>query len=160
MNNQTSSPVITSEQLLKHWQGHRSLTRRLIEAFPEKDLFSYTIGGMRTFSQLVMEFVGMAAPTLVGVTTRKWPEGGTTDAPATKADMLKLWDETTAEIDRLWKDIPAERFQETDKAFGQWEMPIYGLINYLIDNEVHHRGQGYVYLRALGVEPPAFYVRE
>ena len=66
----------------------------------------------------------------------------------------------TAEIDRLWKDIPAERFQETDKAFGQWEMPIYGLINYLIDNEVHHRGQGYVYLRALGVEPPAFYVRE
>lgn len=160
MSNSTSSPVITSEQLLKHWQGHRSLTRRVIEAFPEKDLFNYTIGGMRTFSQLVMEFVGMAAPTLVGVTTRKWPEGGTTDAPATKADMLKLWDETTAEIDRLWKEIPAERFQETDKAFGQWEMPIYGLINYLIDNEVHHRGQGYVYLRALGVEPPAFYVRE
>ena len=27
---------------------------------------------------------------------------------------------------------------------------------YLIDNEVHHRGQGYVCLRALGVEPPPF----
>jgi uncharacterized damage-inducible protein DinB len=160
MNNSTPSPVITSEQLLKHWQGHRSLTRRVIEAFPEKDLFNYTIGGMRTFSQLVMEFVGMAAPTLVGVTTRKWPEGGTTEAPATKADMLKLWDATTAEIDRLWKEIPPERFQENDKAFGQWEMPIYGLINYLIDNEVHHRGQGYVYLRSLGIEPPPFYVRE
>ncbi|HEU4878313.1 MAG TPA: DinB family protein [Gemmatimonadaceae bacterium] len=39
-------------------------------------------------------------------------------------------------------------------------MPIYGLINYIIDNEVHHRGQGYVYLRSLGIEPPPFYVRE
>ena len=28
-----------------------------------------------------------------------------------------------------------------------------------IDNEIHHRGQGYVYLRALGIEPPAFYDR-
>ena len=30
---------------------------------------------------------------------------------------------------------------------------------YGIDNEVHHRGQGYVYLRALGITPPAFYER-
>ncbi|WP_245808378.1 DinB family protein [Deinococcus hopiensis] len=30
---------------------------------------------------------------------------------------------------------------------------------YGIDNEIHHRGQGDVYLRALGVEPPAFYSR-
>jgi uncharacterized damage-inducible protein DinB len=28
-----------------------------------------------------------------------------------------------------------------------------------IDNEVHHRGQGYVYLRALGVEPSPFWER-
>jgi len=160
MSNSTSSPVITSEQLLKHWQGHRSLTRRVIEAFPEKDLFNYSIGGMRTFSQLVMEFVGMATPTLIGITTRKWPEGGTTEAPTTKAEMLELWDKTTGEIDRLWPGISADRFQETDKAFGQWEMPIYGLVSYIIDNEIHHRGQGYVYLRSLGVEPPPFYVRE
>jgi uncharacterized damage-inducible protein DinB len=26
-------------------------------------------------------------------------------------------------------------------------------------NEIHHRGQGYVYLRALGIEPPRFYER-
>jgi uncharacterized damage-inducible protein DinB len=51
------------------------------------------------------------------------------------------------------------RFQETDKAFGQWEMTIYGLLFYLVDNEIHHRGQGYVYLRSLGIEPPAFYER-
>jgi uncharacterized damage-inducible protein DinB len=26
-------------------------------------------------------------------------------------------------------------------------------------NEIHHRGQGYVYLRTLGIEPPPFYER-
>ncbi|RYD85889.1 MAG: damage-inducible protein DinB, partial [Sphingobacteriales bacterium] len=32
-------------------------------------------------------------------------------------------------------------------------------ILYFIDNEIHHRGQGYVYLRALGIEPPFFWER-
>jgi uncharacterized damage-inducible protein DinB len=38
-------------------------------------------------------------------------------------------------------------------------MPVHSLVMYVIDNEVHHRGQGYVYLRALGIEPPPFYER-
>jgi len=29
-----------------------------------------------------------------------------------------------------------------------------------VDNEIHHRGQGYVYLRSLGITPPGFYERE
>lgn len=33
------------------------------------------------------------------------------------------------------------------------------VILYAIDNEIHHRGQGYVYLRSLGIEPPPFYER-
>ena len=31
---------------------------------------------------------------------------------------------------------------------------------YFIDNEIHHRAQGFVYLRALGIEPPFFWDRE
>jgi len=154
----TQSPVVTAYQLRKHWQGHRALTRRVIDAFPEKDLFNYSIGGMRTMYAYAMECMGMAVPTLVGVTTGKWPDEKS-EKPATKSDLLKKWDETTAEIDRLWQQIPAPRWQEVDTAFGQWKMPVHDLIFYLIDNEIHHRGQGYVYLRSLGIEPPAFYER-
>lgn len=150
--------VITPDQLLHQWQGHRGLTRRVIDAFPETDLFNYSIGGMRTFSQLTMEVVGMAVPTLQGVITGEWPSAKT-EPPTTKADLLKLWDSTTGEINRLWPTIPEPRFQETDTAFGQWKMPIYALLLYIIDNEIHHRGQGYVYLRSLGIEPPPFYDR-
>jgi len=154
-----SSPVvITPAELLAHWQGHRRVTRRTIEAFPDDKLFDFSIGGMRTFSALVMEMVGMAAPTLQGVVNKTW-DTSTTPTPTTKAELLALWDQTTGEIDRLWAQIPPARFQEVDTAFGQWTMPIHGLILYIIDNEIHHRGQGTVYLRALGVEPPAFYDR-
>ncbi|MEP6904963.1 MAG: DinB family protein [Gemmatimonadales bacterium] len=155
----TEGPVITPDQLLKHWQGHRGLTRRVIDAFPEKDLFSYSIGGMRTMSGYAMEFLSMGVPTLIGVTTGTWPSDDKTEKPTTKADLLKAWDEATSEIERLWPMVPTSRWQETDKAFGQWEMPIHGLILYIIDNEIHHRGQGYVYLRSLGIEPPPFYER-
>ncbi len=157
-NDSPSAVLITPEQMLQHWQGHRALTRRVIDAFPEDDLMNYSSGGMRTMAQLATEFIGMAVPTLQGVVTGEWPTAKFDD-PTSKAQLLEIWDSNTEEINRLWPTIPPSRFQETDKAFGQWEMPIHALLLYIIDNEVHHRGQGYVYLRALGIEPPPFYER-
>ncbi|MEO5580936.1 MAG: DinB family protein [Gemmatimonadaceae bacterium] len=150
--------VMPPEAVLKHWQAHRRLTRRVIDAFPDDALFEHTIGGMRPFSELAAEMIGMAVPSLRGVVTRKWLASGKVDAP-TKGDLLRLWDESTEEINELWPTIPPGRMQEVDVAFGQWEMPMYDLLFYVIDNEIHHRGQGYVYLRALGIEPPPFYER-
>jgi uncharacterized damage-inducible protein DinB len=77
----------------------------------------------------------------------------------TKADLLEIWDQQTAKLDQVFAQIPAHRFSEVDKAFGQWENRGIDTIRYAIDNEIHHRGQGYVYLRALGIEPPPFWER-
>ena len=153
--NPSTAPFLTSQQFLEHWQGHRKLTRRVIDAFPEEQLFSYSVGGMRPFSALAMEFIGMAVPTLNGVITGQWSPYAEAKA-TTKAELLRQWDDATARINELWPKIPAARFQEVDTAFGQWKMPIYDLLLYIRDKEIHHRGQGYVYLRALGVEPPQF----
>ncbi len=159
------TPVITSEQLLEHWQGHRRLTRRAIEVFPEDKFFTYSIGGMRPFADLVMEMLAMPEEGLKGSITGNWVKGDEVNAlfarkaPATKADILRLWDETTEKINELWPKIPAHRFQENDLAFGLYEGQIYWTILYFVDNEIHHRGQGYVYLRSLGIEPPAFWDR-
>ena len=48
--------------LLDHWQGHRRLTRRVIESFPEDRLFSFSIGSMRPFGALALEILSMAEP--------------------------------------------------------------------------------------------------
>jgi uncharacterized damage-inducible protein DinB len=157
--------VISPADLLTHWQGHRSLTRRVITAFPEDKLFTYDIGGMRPFSVMVMEMIGLAAPGVRGAATGNWTSTVEISHQAnpypaiTKNEMLRLWDEVTNEINTTWPAIPVERFQETDLAFGQYEGTVYSTILYLIDNEIHHRGQGYVYLRALGIEPPPFWDR-
>lgn len=157
--------VITPEALFGHWQGHRELTRRVIEAFPEKELFSHTIGGMRPFSDMAMEMVDLANPGIQGIVTEQWkavdklPHTTGEGMPETKAELLALWDETTNQINRLWPMLTPERFQETTIAFGQYEGPVWGIIFYFIDNEIHHRGQGYVYLRSLGITPPNFWER-
>ena len=154
-----STGIFTPEALLEHWQGHRRITRRLIEAFPEDKLFSYSIGGMRPFSELVYEFLGMAVPGLTGIATGKWQQWADAKKVTTKKELLGRWDEATDDINRIWPTIPPQRFAEKDMAFGQWEGLIYSFIFYWIDNEIHHRGQAYVYLRSLGIEPPAFYDR-
>ncbi|HEV7992840.1 MAG TPA: DinB family protein [Gemmatimonadaceae bacterium] len=158
MDATSTAPILTPQQYLEHWQGHRALTRRVIDAFPEDALFNHSVGGMRPFSTLAMEFIGMAVPTLNGVITGEWKQFAEAKA-TTKAELLRMWDDATTEINALWPKIPPARFQEEDTAFGQWKMKIYDLLLYVRDNEIHHRGQGYVYLRSLGIEPPPFYER-
>ena len=153
--------VITPEALLDHWQGHRRLTRRVIDLFPEDKLFQYSIGGMRPFAALASEFLRMAVPIARGVATGQWgewPESGFVE-PKTKADILRAWDESTEALNKIFASIPPSAFQEVHTAFGQWKGTGIWQVLYAIDNEVHHRGQGYVYLRSLGIEPPAFYER-
>ena len=155
----------STDGLRDHWQGHRRVTRRMIEAFPEEALFSFSVGGMRPFAAMAFEMISMANAGIRGVATRDWtPQEGMdhhagTSRPATRAELLAAWDATTALIDSLWPGIPASRFEEIDTAFGYYEGVVYGLLWYWIDNEIHHRGQGYVYLRALGLDPPAFWER-
>ncbi|MGH9174939.1 MAG: DinB family protein [Vicinamibacterales bacterium] len=164
MNTQTSSSTfISSNALLEHWQGHRRLTRRTIEAFPEDKLFSFSVGTMRPFGALAMEMIGMAAPMVHGVVTGEWKsvaELFNQPEPATRDAILALWDESTKQINELWPQIPPERFHETVTAFGQYKGVVHDLLLYIVDNETHHRAQGYVYLRALGINPPPFYERQ
>ncbi len=150
--------ALSAQDVLKHWQGHRGLTRKTIEAFPEDNLFNFSLGEMRPFAEMATEFIRMAVPIVDGVATGKWVEYEGAK-PVSKAEILALWDAQTKELEEKFPTIPAHRFAEVDKAFGQWEMTGIGTIQYAIDNEIHHRGQGYVYLRALGIEPPHFWKR-
>ncbi len=150
--------VLTADALLQNWQGHRRLTRRTIDAFPEEKFFQFSLGGMRPFADMAWEFIVMAVPIVEGVSTGRWEEYKGTK-PSAKSEFLRLWDAQTVELNTKFPKIPEHRFSEIDKAFGKWEATGLATIQYAIDNEIHHRGQGYVYLRALGIEPPPFWER-
>ncbi|WP_236978697.1 DinB family protein [Membranihabitans maritimus] len=164
-HSKTDEITLKQDELLEHWQGHRRLTRKAIDAFPEDKLFSYSIGGMRPFSELAMEMIHMAAPGARGVATGEWTQFGEKEVegspgtPKTKDELLKLWDWSTDQINKNWEQIQPGRLQMVDLAFGQYEGKVWWHVLYFIDNEIHHRGQGYVYLRSLGIEPPYFWER-
>jgi uncharacterized damage-inducible protein DinB len=153
----TPASFITPDALLTHWQGHRRLTRRVIDAFPEDQLFTYSVGGMRPFGELALEMLGMSVPMVEGVVTDKW--AWSMPQAKTKSDVIDLWDGATEQLNELWPKIPHRKFHETMTAFGQYTGVVHNLLLYAIDNEIHHRGQGYVYLRSLGIAPPPFYER-
>jgi uncharacterized damage-inducible protein DinB len=152
-----SNCFITPGALLAHWQGHRRLTRRVIDAFPDDQLNTFAIGGMRPFGALALEMLSMAVPMVRGAASGDWnmPDR----QPKAKQELLTLWDESTDQLNALWSQIPAPRFFETLTAFGQYTGVLHDMLLYVVDNEIHHRAQGYVYLRALGIEPPPFYER-
>ena len=150
--------LLTPEGLLTNLKDVRALTRNVIEAFPEKELFEFNIAKLRPFSEMVEEFLMITnyilTETLHEKHTPFYTEG---QFPTTKTEVLALWDKATEIIDCEWKEVADYTqsitiFQMTF-SFAQW-------ILYLIENESHHRGQGYVYLRALGIEPPFFWGRE
>ena len=150
--------LLTPEALLTNLKDVRALTRNVIEAFLEKDLFEFSIANLRPFSQMVEEFLMITnyifTETLHEKHTPFYTEG---QFPTTKAEVLALWDRATEIIDREWTKVgdytqPLTIYQMTF-SFAQW-------ILYFIENESHHRGQGYTYLRALNIEPPFFWARQ
>ena len=159
---QTQSTVISIPAFLEHWQGHRNLTRRTILAFPEDKLFSYSVGGMRPFSELALEMIQLTGGGIKGIVSGEWESYDAQNErykASTRAELLALWDAVTEDLNRLWPQVTSERLQKIDKAFGAWEGPVHWITFYFVDNETHHRAQGYVYLRSLGIEPPHFWER-
>ena len=153
-----TAAFISPSDMLAHWLGHRNVTRKVIAAFPEKELFEFSIGGMRPFAAMVQELLAIGAPGMreIAMETGEKLNEAIKEANS-KENILRLWDESTEEITRLWAQVPAARFNEKIVAFGQYEGTVWSTILYYIDNELHHRAQAYVYLRALNIEPPFFY---
>jgi len=156
---------ISMDALLANWLGHRNLTRKTIYAFPETQFFTYSIGCMRTFAQMVQEIMILTEEGMTGILSGKWNsiEGSSEMTELfekkSKTAILKKWDEITDHINNIWPQLETENFMKVDKAFGAYENTNLGTIQYAYDNEIHHRGQGFVYLRSLGIEPPFFWDR-
>ncbi|MNK22287.1 DinB family protein [compost metagenome] len=161
----TDHSFLNPGEFLEHWQGHRRVTRRVMEAFPEDKLFHYSIGRMRPFSAMVHEIISMCQAGVNGVATGNWKRveeldhTGTREADS-KAGLLAQWDDLTVLINSLWPQIPSGKFAENVMAFGQYEGIANRIVLYFVDNEIHHRAQATVYLRSLWIGPPAFWDRK
>jgi uncharacterized damage-inducible protein DinB len=114
---------------------------------------------MRTGVALMQESLSIATPGIREIATGISEEQNhEPDHQNKKEHLLRLWDESTEEINHYWGMIPVERFHDEIVAFGMYPGSVWPSIMYFIDNEIHHCAQVYVYLRAFGVEPPVFLI--
>ena len=153
----TETVLLTAAQFLEHWQGHRKLTRRVIDAFPEDQLFGFTAGGMRSFGVIAWELHVVSDDTLRGLQTNDWATSQQTH-PNSKQALLEQWDALDQSLESRFLGIAPEQLTKLHQ-LPWFPMVGHATLLYMIDNEIHHRGQGYVYLRSLGIEPPPFWER-
>ena len=150
---------LTLEQFYNHWQGHRQLTVRTIEAFPEDKLFSYNVEPMRTFGEIAKEILEVENSTLHGILSGEWKWEPKYNSVANKQELVSAFEALGKQTQENWSKLSTERLQAVEKDAWGMTWANYNRLLYMIDNEIHHRAQGYVYLRSLGIEPPAFYER-
>ena len=157
----TLRTALDADTLLTHWLGHRRLTRRTVEAFPEDALFTYHAPGMRPFGAMIHEVDTLLPVVLHGAAEGvwRWPREYASSTPTDAADLLAAFDVATAALERDLPRIPTDRYLAADRPVPSREEPVVLTLLYFLDNEIHHRAQGFVYLRELGIEPPAFYRR-
>jgi uncharacterized damage-inducible protein DinB len=111
-------------------------------------------------SKLVAELLSIAGPGLREIVSGEQESFSEThELEPSKDKALEMWDEESRKVADYWAKLEPGDFQRKVKLFGQYEGTVLSSIHYFMDNEIHHRAQGYVYLRALGIEPPAFYDR-
>lgn len=154
--------LMTPVQLLEMLEGNRRLTLRTVQAFSEQDLFHYTpVQPMRPFADMVKEIIGIEAAYVRGIATGEWVWSPDEFKSITTAQaLIEACEKVRRQTLAWWPQITMERLQavEQDPFFGGPQSH-FDRIQYGLENEIHHRGQGFVYLRMLGIEPPAFWER-
>jgi uncharacterized damage-inducible protein DinB len=139
---------------LRYRQNVRQLTVRLIDEFPD-DSFDYRPAPeIMTVSQLFKHIIQVEIYLREGFLTNQWQ---VPEMPANNMfvkDLLKdkliLENKKTIE---LLSEVPEGRFLKIrETPLGRVSGEILLLV--AVDEEIHHRGNLYTYLRCLGKTPP------
>lgn len=146
------------------WEDNRILTNNIARTLAAAGAWDkQLVAGMRPFRQLMLEIIGIERWNVRGLAHENWefedlPKELQT-APAN--EVMQFSQKVREETRQLWSGIPFEAFIRERPAPAPY-IPAgqaLGWLTYALENEIHHRGQGFVYLRLLGQEPPAFHIR-
>ncbi|WP_229683179.1 DinB family protein [Virgibacillus oceani] len=153
---------MSKEKFMEILEGNRRLTIRTIEAFPEDKLFDYSpVEPLRPYAAMMKEILNVERAFMSGIARDDWEFKDSFSEVSTKAELLTACEKMSGETRDMWSAITEERLAEMmeDPFFGAGQQSHIERLQYALENEIHHRGQGYIYLRMLGIEPPAFYIR-
>ncbi|WAH36260.1 DinB family protein [Alicyclobacillus dauci] len=147
------------------WEDNRRLTNNVARTLVAAEAMDKVlVEGMRPFRELLLEILGMERWNVRGLAYDQWeyeaPPEVLRTAPV--AEVLDYGTIVREETRQLWPNIPFAEFVKMRPSPAPFvpEGTAIERLTYTLENEIHHRGQGYVYVRLLGQEPPAFFMRQ
>jgi uncharacterized damage-inducible protein DinB len=145
---------MTKSQVLKYWVNVRKLTMKTFDLFPE-DKFDYRpMSDVRSVAEQFDHILICELYSRIGLLMHEWsiaPFSGDRDLSHSHLrNKLIREHEKTIGMLRL---LPEGQFMKL------YETPFGGITGEVIvleaiDEEIHHRGNLYTYLRMLNIEPP------
>jgi len=145
---------MTKMALLKYWENVRKLTMKLFDLFPENSFDFRPVETVRSVAEQFDHILVVELYTRIGLISGEWslaPFNSERDISRSNL-RKKLYDEHLKTLGLL-RLIPEGRYMKTyETPFGMLTGEV--VIHEAIDEEIHHRGNLYVYLRMLGIEPP------
>jgi len=149
----------TLDMIWDHLRQMNGITLRLIDALPENQLDSHPIPNMRTPKELIVHLYGMSIRAMAeGITSGEIREADEKSACAgirTKSDLVRYATESWQASDRALKSVTDAQLNGTVRTpWGPTGMPAPVVVQAIRDELTHHRGQLFVYVRALGGDVP------
>ncbi|OPG15304.1 hypothetical protein B2M26_12630 [Ferroacidibacillus organovorans] len=146
------------------WEENRRLTNFVVRDLDAAEAMDkQPVNGMRPFREMLFEIWGIENAYLRGLALDQWKWEGIPDELRTAPiqEALAYGQHVREQTRKLWPSISMESLtiMRSEPFWGGPDGTAMSWLTYALENEIHHRGQGYVYLRLLGKEPPAFFVR-
>ena len=152
------------KQMLDMWEklgNSQKVTLKAVASIPDGRLDWRPCPQVRTVKELVRHiFVWerlWARAAKSGVLTQKDAEKEESTALKDKRELAAYAKRVHKEATGIVKKLTERNLKRKVKLFFGMELPASVCIATIYDEHWHHRGQLYVYLRLLGVEPPFVY---
>jgi uncharacterized damage-inducible protein DinB len=151
----TAQPV--SDAMRSSWDSAKKNIRESANVVPEAVYsFSPVPGTVRTFGQIVGHVAGANYVICSAAKGEKSPhEEGAFESLATKAALIKAWDDSVAYCDAVFKSITDRSAGEAiDMPFGMGKGVRTGALLMNIGHANEHYGNLVTYMRIKGIVPP------
>lgn len=151
--------ISSAQEFVDHWEGVRGRTRRVVLLIP-RDRFEWSPGpGRWTFGDIVRHLAGierdMHAENVMGRPSR-YPGHGRELADGFEA-ALEYLDRKHREAVGIFSGLEPARLQARCLTPAGIEITTWKWLRAMVEHEAHHRGQLYLMLGMLGVQPPQLY---
>jgi uncharacterized damage-inducible protein DinB len=150
------TPQMTQQQW-QHLLQVLGVGLRAVEAIPADRIHSRPIPNMRTPAELAMHMFSLAKGVAEGMVRGEIPAAAGEEQSATvktHADLVGYCLECCKAADSAVRQVTDAHLAATVKTPWGITMPGSACLGVIGDEFLHHRGQLYAYLRAMGVAPP------